>query len=144
MQSYIPHWRGTVFNLIIIFPLLSVPCFIDLLRKTSKKYNIFFNVRFTENMIFALGVFTQMLYFMQWVIKSYNEQIKTISKKINYEKVTCKMQNCCILLTFLLITIALFIAVNIYWYLMKYRAKQKHLLPFHDTKLKEIHINNMN
>ena len=27
---------------------------------------------------------------------------------------------------------------------MKYQAKQKHLLPFHDTKLKEIHINNMN
>ena len=36
-----------------------------------------------ENMIFTLNVFTQMLYFMQWVIKSYDEQIKTISKKFN-------------------------------------------------------------
>ena len=37
---------------------------------------------------------------------------------------------------FLLITIALWIAVSIYCYLIKYQAKQKHLLPFHDTKLK--------
>ena len=31
------------------------------------------------------------------------------------------------------ITIALLIAVSIYCYLVKYRVKQKHLLPFHDT-----------
>ena len=39
-----------------------------------------------------------------------------------------------------LLTIALLIAVIIYCYLIKYRAKQKHLLPFHVTssKLKEI------
>ena len=43
------------------------------------------------------------------------------------------MQNFCILLAFLLITIAIFIAVSIYWYLIKYQAKQEHLLPFHDT-----------
>ena len=30
----------------------------------------------------------------------------------------------------------LLIAVNIYSYLIKYKEKQKHLLPFHDTKLK--------
>ena len=36
-------------------------------------------------------------------------------------------------LHFLLITIALLIAVSIYCCLIKYRAKQKHLLPFHDT-----------
>ena len=40
-----------------------------------------------------------------------------------------------ILLTFILITIALLIAVSIYHYLMKYRAKQKNLLPFHATNL---------
>ena len=34
---------------------------------------------------------------------------------------------------FLLITIALLIAVSIYCYLIKYRAKQKHLLPFQVT-----------
>ena len=40
----------------------------------------------------------------------------------------------------LLITIVLLIAVSIYCYLMKYKAKQKHLLPVYMTKnvLKEI------
>ena len=35
---------------------------------------------------------------------------------------------------FLLITTALLIAVSIYYYLMKYKAKQKHLLPCYITK----------
>ena len=50
------------------------------------------------------------------------------------------MQNLYILLPSLLITIALLIAVSIYCYLIKYQAKQKHLLPFHFTnnKLKEM------
>ena len=45
-----------------------------------------------------------------------------------------------ILLAFLLITMVLLIAVSIYCYLIRYRAKQKHLLPFNFTnnKLKEI------
>ena len=40
----------------------------------------------------------------------------------------------------LLITIALLIAVSLYCYLIKCKAKQKHLLPFYVTnnKLKEI------
>ena len=38
-----------------------------------------------------------------------------------------------ILLAFLLITIALLISVSIYCYLIKYKAKQKHLLPFYVT-----------
>ena len=38
-----------------------------------------------------------------------------------------------ILLAFLLITIALLIAVSIYYYLVKHRVKQKHLLSFHVT-----------
>ena len=44
------------------------------------------------------------------------------------------------LFTFLLITIALLIAVSIYYYMIKYGAEQKHLLPFQSTnkKLKEI------
>ena len=51
------------------------------------------------------------------------------------------MQNLYILLTFLLFTIALLIAVSIYCYLIKYRANSKHLLPFHDTnnELKQKH-----
>ena len=32
--------------------------------------------------------------------------------------------------------IALVIAVNIYYYLIKYRAKQKHLLPYYTTNNK--------
>ena len=59
-------------------------------------------------------------------------------------KATTKTQNFHNLLAFLLITIALLIAVCIYCYLIKYRAKQNYLLQFQDTKLKEVHINNIN
>ena len=51
------------------------------------------------------------------------------------ENITWKEQNFYLLLAFLLITIALLISVSIYCYLIKYRAKQKHLLPFNNTKL---------
>ena len=61
-------------------------------------------------------------------------------KEILIKKAACKTQNFYILLGFLLITIALLIAVSIYCYLIKYRAKRKHFLPFNFTnnKLKEI------
>ena len=49
------------------------------------------------------------------------------------KSITCSIQNLYVLLVFLLITMALLIAVSIYCYLMKYWAKQKHLLPFHNT-----------
>ena len=69
------------------------------------------------------------------IIESYNKAIN-----FNEKKGTCKTENLYILLAFLLITIPLLIAVNIYCYLMKYRAIQKHLLPFHNTnnELKEV------
>ena len=51
-------------------------------------------------------------------------------------KATYKAQNVYILLAFLLITIALLIAVSIYCYLIKYQAMQKHLLPFPNTNNK--------
>ena len=56
------------------------------------------------------------------------------------KNITCRTQNFYILLAFLLITIALLIAVSIYCYLIKYRAKGKHLLKFHDTnnELREV------
>ena len=56
----------------------------------------------------------------------------------NEKKAACKTQNFYILLAFLLITIALLIAVGIYCYLIKYQAKQ--LLPFHYTnnELREV------
>ena len=46
---------------------------------------------------------------------------------------TYKTQNLYILLAFLLITIALLITVSIYCYMIKYWARQKHLLPFHSA-----------
>ena len=48
--------------------------------------------------------------------------------------ISCKTENLQnVLFAFLLITIALLIAVSIYCALIKYWAKQKHLLPFHFT-----------
>ena len=70
------------------------------------------------------------------VIESYDEETKTNPKNFNEKKATCKRQNFSILLTFVLITIALLIGISIYCYLAKYRAKQKHLLPFNDTNTK--------
>ena len=64
-----------------------------------------------------------------------DEIIDVEATNFNKKNITCKTQNVYILLAFLLITIPLLIAVSIYCYLIKYRAKQKHLLPFHDTKL---------
>ena len=57
------------------------------------------------------------------IIESYDD-----NTNFNEKKVTWKMQNFCILLAFLL---ALLIADIIFFYLIKYRAKQKKLLPFH-------------
>ena len=86
------------------------------------------------------------------VIESYHEdaeaklydETKTISTNFNEIKATCKTQNFYILLAFLSITIALLIAVSISCYLIKYRTKQKHLLPFYFTnnklKCKKPHI----
>ena len=71
-----------------------------------------------------------------------DEVIESYEKETNFngKKVACKMQNFYILLSFLSITIALLIAISVYCFLIKYRGKQKHLLPFHFTnkKLREI------
>ena len=67
------------------------------------------------------------------VIEPYDKETKTIPKNFNEKKAIRKTQNFYILLQFLLITIALLIAVAIYYYLIKYRAIQKHSLPFHVT-----------
>ena len=74
------------------------------------------------------------------IVESYHEETKTISANFNEKKATCKMQNFYILLAFLLITVALLITVCSYCYLIKYRAKRKHLLPFHNTnnELKQV------
>ena len=67
-----------------------------------------------------------------------------IPKKFNEKNITCKAQNFYILLVFLLNIIALLITVSVYCYLIKYQAKQKHLLPFHDTKLKQFCVGSIN
>ena len=68
------------------------------------------------------------------------EETKPIPTNFNEKKVACKTQDFYSLRAFLLITITLLIAVSMYCYLIKYRVKQKHLLPFHITnnELKEI------
>ena len=69
--------------------------------------------------------------------KSNNEETKT--SKFNEKNTTYERQVLFILLTVLLITIAILIVVSNYCYVIKYQAKQKHILPFHVTynKLKE-------
>ena len=65
------------------------------------------------------------------VIELHDEQTN-----FNEKKAICETRNFYILLAFLLITIALLMAVSIYCYLIKCRAKQIHLLPFHFTNNK--------
>ena len=67
----------------------------------------------------------------------------TRKKQILIKKATCKTQNFYILLAFVLITIALLIAVSIYCYLIKYWEKRKHLLPFHFINNKKLYIKNI-
>ena len=47
------------------------------------------------------------------VIESYDKETKTVPTNFNKKNITCRTQNCCLLLSFLLITIALLIAVKI-------------------------------
>ena len=54
------------------------------------------------------------------VIESCNEEIKTIPASFGEKSIACKIQKVYILLAFLLITIALLIAVSIYHYLIEY------------------------
>ena len=60
------------------------------------------------------------------------------------KNVTSKAINFYILLVFILTTIALLIVVSIYCYVIKYQAKQKHLLSFHDTKSKQFCVGSIN
>ena len=67
------------------------------------------------------------------ITDSYDKETKTVTTNFNGKKGAC---NFYILFAFLLIIIALLLAVSIYCYLIKYWAKQKHLLPFHVTNNK--------
>ena len=71
------------------------------------------------------------------VIKSYDEEIKTIPTNFNEKHLTCKTQSFYILLAFLLITITLLIAVSMYCYLKKILSKTKTFKNiYHDKRLK--------
>ena len=67
-------------------------------------------------------------------------ETKTVPSNFNEKNINCKTQNLYILLAFLLTTMALLIAVNIFCYLIKYWAKQKYLLPFpvKNNELREV------
>ena len=80
MQSYISHRRGRVFNPLIFFfffVIILLYWFVTKNIGNYRKYDIFFNFRFTENMIFpsnaenlknmtfTFSVFMKMLFFMQ-------------------------------------------------------------------------------
>ena len=54
------------------------------------------------------------------IIESYNEETKSILTNFNERKATSKTQNLYILLAFLLITIALLIAISIYCFMITY------------------------
>ena len=111
------------------------------------------NVMFVRNIIIGilLHVIVKIEKIQQglWIIRqlrvmklqSYNEKTKT---NFNEKKEAYKTQHFSILLAFLLIAIAILIAVGVYCYLIRHQTKQKHLLPFHHTKLKQVNMNNIN
>ena len=68
------------------------------------------------------------------------EKTKTIHTNFNEKIIMCETKNSYILLMFLLITITLLIAFSVYFCLIKYKAKQNHLLPYYirNDKLKEV------
>ena len=64
------------------------------------------------------------------------EETRKVSTNFNEKNATTKIKNVYILINFLLTTVAILIAVSIYCYLIKYKAKQKHLLPYYITNNK--------
>ena len=68
---------------------------------------------------------------------------KNILTKTNENKLICKMKNSFSLLAFLLIAKTLLITISIYCCFIKYQIKQKYLISFHDTSIKEIDIKNI-
>ena len=66
------------------------------------------------------------------------EETKTITTNFHEKIHSVKQKKIYISVVFLLITIVLLIAVSIYCYLIKYKSKQKHLLPHYVTNDKLI------
>ena len=57
-----------------------------------------------------------------------------MKEQVLMKKTTCKTQDFYILFAFILMTIALSLAVSVYCYFIKYSPKHKHLLLFLDKK----------
>ena len=68
------------------------------------------------------------------------EEIKTIPTTFNEKIINAETKNFYVLLAFLSITFAILIAIRIYFCLVKYKAKQKHLFLYYvrNNKLKEV------
>ena len=97
-----------------------------------------------ENGKYLASIIDDLMITCDEVIESCDEETKTIPKNLNEKNVTCKTQSFYILLNYLLITIVLLMAVSIYCYLIKHQAKQKHLLPFRNKKLKKFCAGSIN
>ena len=67
----------------------------------------------------------QELRVMKLYPRKWNNEKSIAPTNLNEKNITCKAQNFYTLLHFLQITITLLIAVSIYCYLIKYRAKRK-------------------
>ena len=65
------------------------------------------------------------------------EEAKTVALNFNEKNVVCKTKHFCVLLAFLLITIALLIAVSISCYLIQNKPKEKH----NESQIKKFCIN---
>ena len=79
-----------------------------------------------ENGKYSASIMDDSVIMCDETIGLYNEDAKANSYDetfFNEKRATCKTKNFYILLAFLLITIALLIAVSIYCYLIKYQAK---------------------
>ena len=68
------------------------------------------------------------------------KETKTIPKHFSEKNIICEIKISIFYLPSILITVALLIAVGIYFCLIKYEVKQKHLLPFYiiNDKLREV------
>ena len=84
----------------------------------------------------------QVLWMIQGLcVTKLQSHLTKLYGKINLnekKKMICKTKHFYILLAFLLITMTLLMSVSIYCYLLKYRAKQKHLLRDKNNELKQI------
>ena len=93
----------------------------------------FENGKYVESIIYDLVIVCDKIIEVAKTVSTKSVPTKTVPAKTT-------STNFYILLAFLLIIIALLIAISINCCLIKYRVKQKHLLPHHITnnKLKEI------